>query len=266
MSTAIVPYNQKVNDVRGLLVRAKEQIKVALPSHMTPDRMLRICMTSVQKNPALLDCDRTSLVAAVIQSAQLGLEPDGALGMAYLVPYAGKVTFIPGYRGLIDLARRSGQLSTISAHVVYKRDAFRYTRGTDQKIDHVPYDGDEDPGEMTHAYAVAKLRDGGVQFEVMSRREIEAIRAKSPGKNSAPWKEHAGEMWKKTAIRRLAKLLPMSVEMARAVRLDEEADAGLPQDFSDVIDTTAESTPPAAKTTADLAREAGADAPAGGAA
>jgi len=250
-STAITPYQQKVNDVRGMLERAKSQIKLALPSHMTPDRMLRIAMTSIQKNPALLDCDRTSLVAAIIQSAQLGLEPDGALGMAYLVPYGKTVTFIPGYRGLVDLARRSGQLSTISAHVVYKKDVFKYARGTDQMIEHVPCDED-DPGEMTHAYAVAKLRDGGVQFEVMTRREVLAIKARSKASNSGPWKTDEAEMWKKTAIRRLAKLLPMSVEMARAVELDERTDAGLPQDFGDIIDTTATEEKPAPRTTGDL--------------
>ncbi len=232
------PHEKKVADVRGLLGRVKSQIALALPRHMNADRLLRITMTSVQKTPKLLECDPMSLVAAVIQSAQLGLEPDGALGMAYLVPFKGKVTFIPGYRGLVDLARRSGQLSTISAHVVYERDTFSYSLGTDERINHVRNDDAADPGKPTHAYAVAKLRDGGIQMAVMSRREIEAIRAKSPGGNSGPWVEYPAEMWKKTVIRRLAKLLPMSVEMSTAVQLDEQAEAGLPQDFNGVIDGT----------------------------
>lgn len=255
-STAIVPFKQKVESVRVLLDKAKPQIKLALPKHLNPDRMLRIAMTSVQRTPQLLDCDPTSLIAAVIQSAQLGLEPDGALGHAYLIPFGKTATLIPGYRGLVDLARRSGQLSTISAHVVYEKDAFRYTYGLDEKLVHEPYDGDEDPGKMTHAYAVAKLKDGGIQFTVMSRREIMAIKNGSPGakKSDSPWnhKDREPEMWKKTAIRRLAKLLPMSIEMAQAIRLDEQAEAGLPQDL-DVIDTTAEPADKAPTSIGDLA-------------
>ena len=193
---AIVPYAEKVATVRSLFDRVKPQVALALPRHLNADRLLRIAMTSVQRTPKLLDCDPKSLIAAVIQSAQLGLEPDGALGHAYLVPYGNTVTLIPGYRGLVDLARRSGQLSTISAQVVYERDTFDYTLGIDETITHRRYDGDEDPGKMTHAYAVAKLKDGGVQTVVMSRREVLAVKARSKASGSGPWVTDEPEMWK----------------------------------------------------------------------
>lgn len=242
---ALSPYQKKVADVRGLLEKAKGQIKIALPKHLDADRLLRIALTSIQKTPALLDCDQKSLLACIIQAAQLGLEPDGVLGHAYLVPYGKTVTLIPGYRGLVDLARRSGQLSTIGAYVVHERDRFVATFGTDPKVEHVPYMGDEDPGQPTHVYAVAKLKDGGIQFVVMSKREVSAIKTRSKASASGPWKTDEEEMWKKTAIRRLCKLLPMSVEMVRAEALDEAADHGIGQDMGEIIDVTAEQERPA---------------------
>lgn len=277
-STAITPYQQKVADVRGLLEKAKGQIKLALPSHMTPDRMLRITMSSVQKNPRLLDCDRTSLVAAVMQAATLGLEPDGALGEAYLVPYAGQVQFQPGYKGLMKLARQSGQVGAIGANVVRKRDVFTYTEGPEGTLHHVPFaievpddaddlalkEGDADlatiAGPLTHAYAWAKLKDGTVQRVVLNRIQVLARRERSSGWQAFkskkikdnPWATSPAAMWQKTAVRELMKLCPQSVELARALSLDAQSDAGLPQDFGDVIDSTAteEKAPP--RTAGDL--------------
>lgn len=279
-STALTPYQKKVGDVRSLLERSKGQIKVALPKHMDGDRMLRITMTSVQKNPRLLDCDPMSLVAAVIQSATLGLEPDGALGEAYLVPYGGKVQFQAGYKGMMKLARQSGAVGAIGANVVRKRDVFEYTEGPEGTLRHVPFaldipddaddlalkEGAEDlakiAGPLTHAYAWAKLKDGTIQRVVLNRIQVLARREKSSGWQAYrakkisdnPWATSPAAMWQKTAIRELMKLCPQSVELARALKLDAAAESGAPQDFGDVIESTATEgdAPPAPRTTGDL--------------
>lgn len=233
--TEIVPVNKKAETIRTLLEKAKPQIALALPRHLNADRMLRIAMTSVRRTPALLHCNPQSLLGAVVQAAQLGLEPDGVLGHAYLIPFKEEVQLIVGYKGMVDLARRSGQLSTIFARVVYSRDQFEYAYGLTERLEHIP-SGEADPGEVVAVYAVARLKDGGQQFEVMTRREVDEIRQRSRAKDSGPWVTDFAEMAKKTVLRRLCKMLPASVELARAVSLDERADLGLPQQLEDVID------------------------------
>lgn len=250
-NTQIVPTKDKIGTIRTLLEKSKVQIAVALPKHLSADRMLRVAMTSIQRTPALLACSQASLIGAIIQAAQLGLEPDGVLGHAYLVPYKDVCQLIVGYKGLIDLARRSGQLSTIYARVVYSKDQFEYSFGLQEKLEHIPTRDTDDPGEMLYAYAVIKMKDGGIQFDVMSKREIEAIRTRSPAGNKGPWISDTAEMWKKTVLRRVCKMAPLSVEVARAVALDERADLGLPQQLEDVVEAQIEVTPTNGKPTLD---------------
>lgn len=245
---------KKEDPVATLLERMKPQMALALPKHVSAERMARILLTEIRRVPKLADCGRDSLLGAVMTCSQLGLEPGNSLGHAYLLPFdrRGKVggrwevvgtdcQLIIGYRGMIDLARRSGQIVSLSARAVRAGDRFAYRYGLDETIEHIPTDGE--PGELTHVYAVAKLKDGGVQFEVLTRAEVERVRNSSKGYESAvkydkkdnPWITHFEEMAKKTVIRRLFKYLPVSVEMQRAVGLDEQADAGLQQDHN-VID------------------------------
>lgn len=224
-----------VEQVRDLLEKAKPQLALALPKHLTADRLLRVALTAVQRTPDLLNCDRLSLLGAIMQAAQLGLEPDGVLGHAYLVPFGSQVQLIPGYKGLIALARRSGEISSIAAHVVYERDQFIYAYGLDEKLIHVPAATDE-RGKAVYAYAVARFKDGGHAFEVMSFQQIEAIRKLSRAATRGPWVTHWDEMARKTVIRRLAKYLPLSVEFQRAAALGDLADAELPQDLSMEVD------------------------------
>jgi recombination protein RecT len=232
MSTAI-SLKEKAATVRSLIEKSRGQIMAALPRHMTAERMIRVCNTAVQKTPQLLDCEPRSLIGAIVQASQLGLEPDGTLGHAYLIPFnnrkTGKVEcqFIPGYKGLIELARRSSQISTIYAQVVHSNDEWDFAFGLEPRLTHTPTDGE--PGAMIAVYAVARLRDGGAQFEWLWKREVDAIRASSRAGNSGPWVTHYDEMAKKTALRRLCKLLPTSPELARAVSLDEQAEASVPQ-------------------------------------
>lgn len=236
MTTAMTVTQQKVANIRGLLEKSRKQMEMALPRHMNADRLMRVAMTSIQKTPRLLECTPQSLLGAIMQAAQLGLEPDGLLGQAYLVPYKTTVTLIPGYKGLVQLARRSGELSTIMAHVVHARDRFDFQYGLEPNLVHVPSQ-EEDPGPVVAVYAVAKLKDGGTQFEVMWRRQVEEIRKRSKASSDGPWVTDWDEMAKKTVLRRLCKLLPASIELQTAVSLDERAEAGISQEL-DILDVS----------------------------
>lgn len=241
----------KPTSIHGFLETYKGEIAKALPRHMTADRMARIALTEFRKTPALMKCDPATLFGAVVQCSQLGLEPGGTMGHAYLIPFENKrkgvteVQFIIGYRGMLDLARRSGQIVSISAREVCQNDKFRYCYGIEETIEHIPAEGAR--GDLTHVYAVARLKDGGVQFEVLTRAQIEEIRNASQGYKTAvkydrkdtPWISHFVEMAKKTAIRRLFKYLPVSIEIQRAVGLDEAAESGVSQDNGFVIDGVA---------------------------
>lgn len=234
----------KPKGVLGMLTEDsfKEQLALAVPKAMTAERLVRIVLTECRKTPELRETTPASFLGAVLQCAQLGLEPGGALGHCYLLPYWDRkkgvknCQLIVGYRGMIDLARRSGQIVSLCAYVVHEKDHFSWRLGLDPNIEHIP-SPEADRGAMTYVYAVAKLKGGGVQFEVMSRAEVEAVRKQSKAGGSGPWVTHFSEMAKKTAIRRLFKYLPVSIEAARAVEFDERADRGetvTPQDFIDV--------------------------------
>lgn len=249
-----VATTEKPKTIAGLLTdpAIKQQMALALPKHMTADRLARIALTEVRKNPKLAQCDQTSFLGAIMQCAALGLEPGGALGHCYLIPFENKrqnrieVQFIVGYRGMIDLARRSGQIVSLTARAVRKGDEFSYRFGLDEDIHHVPAEGER--GAITHVYAVAKLKDGGVQFEVMSISDVHKVRDSSQGYKTAvrfakpgqlpntPWVEHEEPMALKTVARRLFKWLPVSIEIQSAISNDERADAGLSQDNPLVIE------------------------------
>lgn len=233
----IAPMKQKSATIGELLESRKEQLARALPRHLTPDRLLRVSLNAFNSTPKLLDCTPASLVGAVMECATLGLEP--VLGQAYLIPYGKQATFIPGYKGLLTLARRSGEISSIQVGVVYEKDHFNYVRGLKPVLEHVE-SNEDDRGDITHFWAVALLKDGGSQFEVMRRADVDAIRDGSPSarSKSSPWVTHYEEMGKKTVLRRLCKLLPSSVEMQRAVELDEFAESGIPQNLGSAIDIT----------------------------
>jgi len=244
MSTAIA--KSEYDTVRDQFKAMERELVNVLPKHLTPERMTRIALNCVRAVPKLLECERKSLFAAVMRASQLGLEPDGVLGQAYLIPYGKQVQFIVGYRGLIDLARRSGEVSNIVAREVYENDEFTIDWSAEIPFKHVPLlRGDR--GEITHFWALARFKDGGFHWDYMTVGEVESIRDKSQGYQSAvkwkkgdviesPWTHHFVEMGKKTVIRRIAKFLPMSVQ--RAVVTEELADAGKPfsvDQYGDVV-------------------------------
>jgi recombination protein RecT len=203
----------------------KNQMAMALPKTLTADRLTRIVLTEFRKTPALLLCDEQTIFGAILQCAALGLEPGSALGHCYLLPYKNVCQLIIGYRGMIDLARRSGQIVSLSAYVVHEADDFHYELGLHPDIRHVPSPS-ADRGPVIYVYAVAVLKDGGVQFEVMSRAEVESVRSRSKAGKSGPWVSDWDAMAKKTVIRRLFKYLPVSIEAVRATEIDERADRG----------------------------------------
>lgn len=216
-----------MSNLRDLLQKMAPQLAMALPSHLKPERMIRVATTAVQVNPRLQECSARSIIACVVEASQLGLEPCGALGHAYLIPYTLKgvptCQLIPGYKGLLHLVRNTGQLKTVSAEVVYEADEFNYEMGDRPRIRHVPSTVSE-PGKVLYVYAVAELMSGGIQRVVLPVREVEAVRKRSRSANNGPWVTDWAEMAKKTALRRLTKLLPMSIEVQRAIELDERDD------------------------------------------
>ena len=239
----IVPRDQQFENVKKFITSPKsmEAIAMALPQHMTKEKMARVVITAITRTPKLLDCTPQSIMRSVIEASQLGLMPDGVLGHGYILPYKKTAVFIPGYKGLLDLARRSGEIAWVQAHVVYENDEFHYTYGADPTITHVParIKGKE-PGPMTAAYGIAKFKTGEVQFEVMHKDEIENIRKRSRAANDGPWVTDYDEMARKTVIRRLCKFLPMNPEYQLMVARDEYAEAGVLGKYIDVDPETGE--------------------------
>lgn len=218
---------QKPKTIEDYLKQMAPAMAQALPKHMDVDRLTRLAMTTIRTTPQLREADVASLLGAVMQAAQLGLEP-GLLGHCYLLPFKNnkkgitEVQFIIGYKGMIDLARRSGQIQNIYAHAVYEKDEFEYELGLEPKLVHKP-STEVDRGRFIGAYAVAHFKDGGYQFEFMPKAEIEKRkgRSKAASSNYSPWKTDYEEMAKKTVIRHMWKYLPISVEIQQQVAHDE---------------------------------------------
>ena len=237
--SSLTPAQKRMGDLRSLLEANKAALEGALPKHITPDRMLRIALTELRKVPALLDCTPQSFLGAIIQSAQLGLEPGGALGHSYLVPFKNKktgvseVSFIVGYRGMIDLAGRSDRVSHAIARMVLEGDQFHYEYGLNEKLEHKP--SPKPNARPTHYYAILRLTNGRALFDVMTVTEIEEVRSRSKAPNYGPWATDYDAMAKKTVIRRLFKFMPVSIEIQRAVGLDELADTDQGQENSALL-------------------------------
>lgn len=238
MSTALeaikaAPLRQ-VKTVKDLLWndQAKAQLTAVAAKHMNPERMMRVVANSIRTTPLLQECEPMSLLGGLMQCAALGLEPQTVLGHAYLIPFKNnrknivEVQVVVGYRGLIDLARRSGHITSIHAGIHYKDDElWVYEEGTEAQLRHKP---GPQSGEKLHAYAIAKFKDGGHAYVVLPWSHVLRIRNGSQGYQTAikygkkdnPWIAHEDAMAKKTAIRALAKYLPLSVEFVDALQVD----------------------------------------------
>lgn len=218
-------------------------IKKALPSVITPERFTRMVLSALSSTPKLAECSPQSFLAAMMTAAQLGVEPNTALGQAYLLPYRNhgqmECQFQLGYKGLIDLAYRSGEVSVIQAHTVYENDVFEYELGMDPKLRHVPAKAGR--GDAVAYYAMFKTKDGGYGFEVMSVDDVQrhAQRySKSYGSGSSPWRSNFDEMAKKTVLKRALKYAPLKSDFVRGVAQDETIKAELSDEMYAVPDET----------------------------
>ncbi len=229
----------------AILERSKAEIARALPKHIDPDRMCRIALTAFRTTPALAKCKPVSILAAIIQASQLGLEV-GQNGEAHLVPFKDECQMIPGYQGLMKLVRNSGYVKDIYVHEVRENDHFELRLGLDRLLVHEPMAGrggfpasETMRGEIVGFYAVAVLKEGTPTFVALSTEDVNSIRDNSKGYQSSkrfgkssPWDTDFVPMGKKTAIRALCKMLPKSAELSAAMALSDVADRGHSQNIS----------------------------------
>lgn len=215
MSTAITPINNLKAILNGDAMR--KQFAAALPSHLSPERFCRIAITALTRTPKLADCTQESLMRCLLDLSALGIEPDGR--RAHLIPYGKECTLILDWKGLAELAMRSGIIAKLHADVVCENDVFEYNMGevTKHQIDFT-----KPRGDVYAAYAMAVTKDGPTFVQVLTRSEIDGIRKRSRSGNNGPWVTDFAEMAKKTAFRRLAKWLPLSAEFRDALDKDND--------------------------------------------
>jgi recombination protein RecT len=195
----------------------KTQVALCLPKHLTADRFVRVAITALTRIPKLAECTPESVIKCMMSCSELGIEPDGR--RAHLIPYGKECTLILDYKGLVELAKRSGDVSNIHAQIVCEQDFFEYDTG---EITH-KIDFRKDRGAMYAAYAVITFKDGSKHTEVMNKVEIDAIRKRSRAGGNGPWVTDYNEMAKKTVFRRASKWVTLSPEIQDA--LDKDADA-----------------------------------------
>jgi recombination protein RecT len=240
MTTAVaVREPNQPHPLRQALEGRRDQIAAVLPDGMSVDRFIQVAWLACAKNPDLLACTPASILSSIIEAAEVGLEPTGSLSRAWLIPY--DVNVAPkgapkrfekqaqlqiGYQGLADLARNSGQVTRIESRVVYQDETFVARYGTNPGIDHLPTFETTDPTKIEAFYAIAYFPDGSTQFDVMTRDQVDGIRARSRAGNFGPWVTDYAEMGRKTVTRRLMKSLPLSPETQSAVQRDIEREVG----------------------------------------
>jgi len=220
-----------------LLTANKKAIESVLPKHLTPERVLRLCYQAITTTPKLRQCTQQSLLNCIIELSKRGLE----LGYtAHILPFKQTATFIADYKGLIELAHRSGMIQAFRFKPVYEKDKFEYEEGTNYSIQHKPC-REKDRGKLIAAYAIVYFKHGGYDFEVVEQADIDVIKSQAPGAKSqdSPWNtENEWTMWCKSAVRRLAKRIPQSPDLQRVAYLDELAESGVKQSFDFEIEPT----------------------------
>ena len=212
--------------MQAYVKKMEKAIAQALPSVITPERFSRIVLSALSTNPKLAETTPQSFLGAMMTAAQLGVEPNTPLGQAYLIPYFNGKTrqtecqFQLGYKGLIDLAYRSGEVSMIQAHAVFENDEFHYSYGLEPELRHVPAQANR--GDPIYYYAMFRTKDGGYGFEVMSMDDVRAHAQKfSKTFSNGPWQTNFDEMAKKTVLKRVLKLAPLKSDFARGIASDE---------------------------------------------
>lgn len=212
---------KKTKTIFDIIQAGAKQFATALPKHINSERFVRIAITTIRQNPKLAQCSQESLLGALMVSAQLGLEP-GTLGQCYLIPYGRECQFQIGYKGMIELLRRSGQLKDIYAYSVYENDDFEITYGLDRNLIHKPNLANK--GNFLGCYCVAILKDDTRAFEYMTKEEIEAHAKKfSKTFGNGPWKTDFEAMAHKTVVKKMLKWLPLSVEFLENIEKDDKS-------------------------------------------
>lgn len=216
----------KKASLRDVVVAMQDDIAKALPKVITPERFTRIALSALSNNPKLYECSKLSFLGALMNSAQLGLEPNTPLGQAYLIPYYNnkekrlECQFQIGYKGLLDLAYRSGEISMVQAYIVYENDTFEYELGLEPILKHKPAPSNR--GNMTYAYAMFKLKNGGQSFIVMSKDDILNYgRRYSKTFNAGPWQTDFEAMAKKTVLKQLLKYAPIRSDFITDVEVKD---------------------------------------------
>lgn len=222
-----------VDAFKRQMASQQEQFKAALPSHIPPERFVRVVQTAVITNPDLLNADRVSLLQSSMRAAQDGLLPDGREGALVVFKTKAKdgswkamVQWMPMVFGILKKLNNAGEIDAIDAYLVHENDKehFQYRIGLDPEPIFAP-DWWSDRGAVVGVYAVARLKSGARVVEIMNRHEVEKVRAVSRAKDSGPWVQWWGEMAKKTVLRRLSKRLPMSADIDAVMDRDEEISA-----------------------------------------
>jgi len=236
-------------NLKYLLETQKNALQQSLPKHVTPERLIKTMLVAANRTPKLLECTQASILETINRAGELGLDLSGTLGEAYPVPFNNKVNIngkeqwvsqcqlIIGYRGLVKLARQSGEIARIDADVVCEHDTFKFKKGMVAELEFIP-NLREDRGEPIGAYALVEFKDGSVQFDFMPTSDIEKIRKRSKsgsdsnGNAIGAWRSDWSEMAKKSVFRRVAKWLPLSAEKFNAA-LDIDSEPEI--DATDVL-------------------------------
>ncbi len=238
-AAAVAAASSPVKTLQSQINLMQNEIKKALPSVITPERFTRMVLSAISANPGLAACEQKSFLGAMMQAAQLGLEPNTPLGQAYIIPYKEKgipkAQFQIGYKGLIDLAYRSGQVSIIDAQVVYENDEFDYELGLEPKLKHKPALSNR--GKPILYYAMFRTKDGGFGFQVMSYEDCQEHAKKYSKAYSggfSPWTSNFDEMAKKTVLKKALKYAPLKSDFLRGLSTDETVKSTLDPDMFDV--------------------------------
>lgn len=240
----LTPAQKMVSGFNGFLERYKGQIGRAAPKNFDPDRLCRVVLSMYRSTPDLMKCSHESLMGGVLMCAQMGLEP-GPLGEAYLVPFNNtkkgikEAQFILGYKGMMKLARRSGEISSIYGHAVYENDFFRFVYGMNEELSHIPWHSLDrpasEPGAFRGAYVIVKFKNGEVLPWFLPKAEIERHRERSKAKDSTFWRDNYEKMAIKTVVRDMQPWLPMTVEDQRTVQsFDGAVKTQIADDMTDV--------------------------------
>jgi recombination protein RecT len=234
-TTEPTPYQPTpYQSVSQALQARRAHFKQLLGTDEAADRFVRVVLVALQNNPELLEVEQRSLLLACLKAAADGLMPDGR--EAVLLVYNERVRgqrgndyyqrvaqYQPMTGGMLRKLWESGLFAMLDGAAVYERDVFRYQRGDDPRCEHIPYDGEEHPGQVRAAYFIAKLKTGEVKREVMWRRDIERVRAQSRAPDGLMWKSYYDQAAIKSVIRRAFKQLPSTPALEAMIEHDAEA-------------------------------------------